>query len=258
MNDDYREFLKLKQGLIDEEQLTENLELQKYHIEKPVGIKAILENFLYHHKLHLVIGGFCLLMVLSMIFLSMNTEKPDMTVLWLSDDAPTSSFFMTDGSLLRASLEEHTPDFNENGNVYVNCLHIDLVIEGRNPQAVQGNAVKLIGELQSANALLFIGNKEVLEKIPGDDLPIEQFYLNLAERYPDNPHVTDTFFYAVNGSALAWETDTDTADDSGAPIPEDLYIVIRVNTATAKLTPEKAAAVLEQSVIVLDIIAAAE
>jgi hypothetical protein len=241
--DDRRELLKLKQGLISEEDSTLEIE-QKPHIEKPVGFTAVMSNFLYHHKIQLIIGGFFAAAVISLIFMSLGKESPDITILLISDDSQVSAFLFFESATLREQIESFTPDFNGDGSVNASCLFIDLVTQGRDPQAIHGNAVKLFAEMQSGNSLMFIGNRAALEAIPHSaEVPLESFYLNLSERYPDNPAVVGDFFLQVSSTELA------DVEFTNVDLPEDLFIVIRINANRADV-------VLGQSLIVLDNIVA--
>jgi hypothetical protein len=243
--DDKRELLKLRQGLVSAEET--QLEVEKPpHIERPVGFTAVTSNFYYHHKLHLVIGGFFLSVIAVFIYLAATDEKPDISILLLSDNVDTSLFFFFEQGELRANIEQFVPDFNENGKILAACLHIDLVTEGRDPQAVHGNHIKLFGEMQGANALIFIGNRQVLESVPFGELALEDFYLDLSERFPDDENVSERFFYRVNSTVLA------DGMYEERPLPEDLYLAVRTNLDTARLTPNRAEQRLVEALIVLD------
>ncbi|MCL1789592.1 MAG: hypothetical protein FWG33_04465 [Oscillospiraceae bacterium] len=202
MIDDKRELLKLKQGLVSAEEspleVDENPEPPKL-----IG-KAALSNFVYHHSLHLKIAGFFLVIGGIFAFFILTAEKHDITILLIADNQEASVFFGIYSARLKKEIEQYTPDFNGNGKVSVECRLIDLVTHvgeiERNPNALQGNMVKLIGEVLTGNSLIYIGNKEALENILGEDMSIEDFYYA---------------FHSMKDTVL--EVDS----------PDDLYIAVR-------------------------------
>jgi hypothetical protein len=202
--DDKRELLKLKQGLIDHRDST--ITKEKYHIVKPTGKKAV-ENFIYHHKLHLVMGAFFAVIIAVFIYFALSTEKSDIKIMLVSDNHETSSFFYIEKARLERAIEQYTPDFNGDGKIHSECLFIDLMTEGRHPDAVQGDRTKLFAEVFTGDVLIYIGNKEALEGIPGEQMNAEDFYRG--------------GFHKVKDTCLA-----DFGFDK-VPIPDDLYIVIR-------------------------------
>ncbi|MCL1880748.1 MAG: hypothetical protein FWF76_01060 [Oscillospiraceae bacterium] len=253
--DERRELLKLKQGLVtdDETSLETHSNSDKPHIERPVGFSAIMSNFYYHYKLHVFIIVFFVLVIAGLIFLTLGGEKPDLTVLFISGEHESSSFFRFEGDTLQKSFEQFTPDFSGNNNIYVKCLFIDLISEGRDPRSVHGNTVKLFGEIQGANALIFVGDRKTLEQIPGGEtgLSVEEFYLNLYERFGEHPNIVDDFFFRIKGSSLAAG---EGIEFNHLPIPEDLYMVVRTNLDTARLNPNRAQDILDNAIEVVDAI----
>jgi len=211
--DDKRQLLKLKQGLITKEETTLEIE-QKPLIIKPTG-KAAVENFFYHHKLHIWIVGFFAVIVGFFIYFGLSGEKADITILLISDSQEASAFFRIEAAELQSAIEHFVPDFDNNGKVRAECLFIDLTLQigeiARNPEAVQGDRIKLFGEVQSGEALLFIGNRQALENIPGEEM-VEDFYVK----------ITDDVFYRVKGSPLEAA-----ANFEWVELPDDLYIAVR-------------------------------
>jgi hypothetical protein len=217
-SDDKRELLKLRQGLVTAEESPLEIN-EKPQVVKLTG-KAALSNFVYHHSLQLKIAAFFLVIAGIFAYFTLSREKPDIIVLLIADTPEASMFFGSEMFELKRELERFTPDFDGNGKVVVECRFIDLVTHvgeiERNPEAIQGNRIKLFGEVQSGNALIYIGNKEALENIPGDVMPVEDFYI---------------IFCNINETKL--EVD----------YPDDIYIAVRnYGTETERL---KALTVLE-------------
>jgi hypothetical protein len=217
--DDKRELLKLKQGLVTEDESVLEVD-EKPHIIKPTG-KAAWSNFVYHHSLQLKFGVFFLIIAAIFVYFALTDEKADITILLIADTPEVSVFFALRAEELELEIELFTPDFDGNGKVHVQCLFIDLVTHvgeiARNPEAVQGNRIKLFGEVRAENALIYIGNREALENIPlGAEMPVEDFYLA---------------FYNVKDTSLELDS------------PEDLYIAVRRSGKESELS--KALTVLE-------------
>jgi len=210
-NNDKRELLKLKQGLIAADDCTE-IEVEKPPVyEKPTGLAGV-QNFLYHQKLYIIIFAFFAVVVSVLLYFALTAEKADLTVLLIADNQETSAFLFTELALIKQAVEAFTPDFNNDKKVYVSCLFIDLVKEGRRVDYIQGNSTKLFGEVRSGKAMIYIGNLEALEGIPASgEMPIYDFYDEIIE---------------VKGSALEKAADFD-SEYGRAQIPEDLYIAIR-------------------------------
>ena len=208
MNDDKRQLLKLKQGLVSEDETSLEID-QKPLFEKPKG-RAAVANFVYHHKLHLAFAAFFVMAAGFFAYFAFTGEKYDMTILWVADNQEMAAFFRGQEAMIRAAIEEYLPDLDNNGRVRADCRFIDLTthvvaddgeVIGRNPQAVQGERVKLFGEVQGGDALIYLGNKSALENIPGEVTPVDDFYVA---------------FYNIKDTRLAI-----------AEPPQDLYIAVR-------------------------------
>jgi hypothetical protein len=207
MNNDKRELLKLKQGLISAEDC-EAITVEKPPIyEKPTGWAGV-QNFFYHHKLHLSFAAFFLVVASILLYFTLTREKVDIKILLIADSQEAAGFFLSESRAFKQAVEHFVPDFDGNGKVNAACLFIDLVREGKHPEAIHGNSVKLFGEVQSRDAMIFVGNKQALENIPASaDMPVEDFYEG---------------FIPVKDTALA-----QIVEFERAKLPDDLYIVIR-------------------------------
>ncbi|MCL2072131.1 MAG: hypothetical protein FWH07_07875 [Oscillospiraceae bacterium] len=218
--DDKRELLKLRQGLVTADE--SGLEVDKKpEITKLTG-KAALSNFVYHHSLQIKIVLFFLVIAGIFAYFTLTSEKYDITILLIADNAETSVFFAVKSSGLKQIIEDATPDYDGNGKSRVEFRFIDLVTHvgeiQRSPDAIHGNRVKLFGEVQTGDSLIYIGNKEALENIPGTAMSVEDFYYA---------------FYSL-GELIT---------ESQLEFPPDLYIAVRNRSDEAELA--KALAVLE-------------
>jgi hypothetical protein len=212
MNDsnsnDKRELLKLKQGLITQDESQLEIDTKPQFI-KPTG-KAAVSNFVYHHKLYIKIAAFFLVVATVFVYFALTAKKADITIVLIADTEEVSHFFMMEAREFGRIIEMFVPDFDSNGYVHADCRFIDLVKTGRNPDMVHGNAVKLFGEVQGGDGAIFIGNLKALENIPESaGMPVEDFYGKIA---------------AVKDTALA-----NAGNFERVQMPLDLYIAVRKN-----------------------------
>ena len=231
---DKRELLKLKQGLISEDDsrlLTE--EREKVRFEKPTG-RAAVSNFFYHYKIHIWVAVFFLTIVGFLVYFTLSAEKADIKILIIADSEEASMFFAIEAEGFERAIENYTPDFNGDGNIHAECMVVDLTTKmgeiQRDPNVVYGNRVKLFGEVQRGEAVIYVGNKQALEGIPGEGMKLEDFYINLKEYFSDfnNPNA-DGVFFKIKGSSLE-----SVADFERVPLPEDLYLAIRISPSENK------------------------
>ena len=159
-NDEKRELLKMKQGLIEESDIIET-DVEKAVIEKPTGMAAV-ENFIYHNKWFILVGLFFTLVVGFLVHQTLTREAADMTVVLVTSDvekAPNLHLKVKDVEL---ALEKYCPDFDKNGNVHVDVFMIDLSKSNPDPQYVNMNSTKFFGEMQRGISQLFICDKDIL------------------------------------------------------------------------------------------------
>jgi hypothetical protein len=215
-NNDKRELLKYKQGLISKEEC-EEIEINKPPIyEKPTGFAAV-QNFFYHYKLHLSFAAFFVVVGVILAYFTLTRDNPDIKILLIGNTQEASAFFFAEQSAIKTAFEQYTPDFNNDGKVYAACFFIDLVTEGRRPDYVQGNHTKLFGEVLGGTAKIFIGNREALENIPKSaDVEFEDFYED---------------YFPFKGSLLEKSVEFHRMD-----VPDDLLVVLRKDADENSLT----------------------
>ena len=231
-NDDKRELLKLKQGIITESELIkeESAAADKKHYEVK-GFKNKVSNFIYLYKLQLVMGVFIALIAALFIYSMVSKEKADISVLVFSGDETISAGLYYKGSDIELALEHYTDDFDENDKVHADVYCIDL-----NPQQdanlFAANQTKFYSEISIGTAQMFIADRKQLEGLIADQEE-ENGYEDLSALYPDNPQVVDKYYYKVKGSPFA---ETAGYTDN---CPEDLYIAIRSDEFNRYITNKK-------------------
>ena len=227
-NKDRVELLKLKQGIVTEEEAALDIE-KPPPLTKPTG-KAAWDNFVYHHKIHLIIGGFVFAVIAILGYLALTDKKPDVKLLLISDCEAVSEFFHFELPRLRSAIEHFTPDYDGNGYVYADCMVIDIVdtVGGvpRNRDLLHANTIKLFGEVRSGEVLLYIGNLDALVSIPGED-GLDDFYVTFAAECG-----TEMMFFPLNRSALRAAEGFSFRD---ILVPNDMVIAVRKSNNEARL-----------------------
>lgn len=216
--DDKRELLRLKQGIIEEsEAITEKVREEKPELH---GVEKI-DNFFYHYKWHVIVIVFFVAVVGYLTIMTLSKEAADLRVLVISDNKEATTDLEYKVNDLEKALEKYCPDFDNNGNVHVDVYYIDMQ---QNPDSNYyfSNQAKLYGELSSGVAHLFIANKSAIDDIIGDET--EPMFENLETLFGGSENLHD-MLYQVKGTQLA----TDAKWENSCP--EDFYIAIRANYA---------------------------
>lgn len=243
LSDDKRELLKLKQGLIEESETIKEDKPQKIELHG----RAKWENIFYHYKVPIFLGIFAVIVVTFLSVDYFNREKMDVRVLMISSTEDAGNIISLKGEALEFAFERYCPDFNGDGKVHVEAYLIDLYQgEYADPNMVMANTAKLFGEMQTGIGQMIIGNKDAFAEIIGKEEKIEDYFTDLSELYPDDPQITDRFYYKIKGSnlarAAAWE----------GSLSDDMYITVRKNTEGFGSNPEETAEYREQALEMLD------
>ena len=139
--DDKRELLKLKQGIINEE------ESEIHEEEKPVyevhGIKKV-ENFFYHYKWYVVAGIFFAAVFVFMMVSLLQKEQGDIRVLVVTKNKGIASNVMYKMQEFEKAFELYCPDYDNSGYIHVDVYNVDLS-ENPDPQYSLAGVTKLTG-----------------------------------------------------------------------------------------------------------------
>lgn len=215
LQDDKRELLKLKQGIIEE---SETIVEEKPHHEELHGF-ARVSNFIYHNKIYIIIVAFFAIVVTFLVVSTVTQERGDARIIIVGNDSSViaSIYFKLDD--YEKALESFTIDYDNNGYVHDDIFYIDMSPTA-DSQYYMSNQAKLYGELATGKAVMLIGNMAMFEELLAGETP-DGMLTNLSDLYPENSAVFDDYYYQVKGSALA--------DAAGyvESCPEDLFIAIR-------------------------------
>lgn len=219
LHDERIELMRLKQGLVEES--------ETIHEEKEEEIKLSfgkkITNFIYHSKWWLGFGIFFIGLGAFLAYDLLSKPNPDMVILMLCDNnsAGTSPF-------LEEYFTEYGEDSNGNGKVLVNVYYIPYCDDDYQ-NYINGVSVKLTTYLNSADAVMVIGNQKTVD----DLLPAEENLVDLSAIYPDDPHVKDYFYYIK---------DTKFAEHIGVSpdsISSDMFFALRKPKDVANDSKEK-------------------
>lgn len=238
--DDKRELLKLKQGIIEE---SDTIKEEKIEYAKPVGAKAKLLNFLYHYKLVIIVVVFLAGVFAFMMYDTLSKEKADLRIMLVATTDEINSTLYLKTNDIELAVEKYCPDFDNSGYVHVETYYVDLT-EGGDPNYYFSNQAKLYGEISTGTAHIFMGNKDMFQGIIGDADPAEMF-VNLGELYPDNENI-DGIYYKIKGTEFA------KACKWIESCPDDLYICVRSVFDGMTSNQEKMLENHEKSLEVLD------
>lgn len=225
--DDKRELLKLKQGLIEE---SETIKEEKAEKTKLSPMKKI-ENFFYHYKLCLIAGVFIALVVGFLAYDLLSRENADVRILYMSSDWELSQQLSAKQKKVELALEQYCPDYDNDGNVHCEIFYIDRS-GNADAQYEMAFQAKLYGEYSSGVANMYITDKATIEEICGEE-DVYSMFTDLSALYPLEENI-DGIYYKLK--------DTDFARLCGWDMscPDDLYIVVRtVNGGMTSNAEEK-------------------
>ncbi len=208
------ELLKLKQGVISEEDIPAPVKVEKhYTVWERIG------NFFYHNKLYLIVGGALFAIVAFLVYDMATTVRPDVSVMFIAEDGNVS--FLT--AKMEEVLEQYCKDYNGDGKVDVRVSYIPAGRElpddpGMNAyalQELQADQTKLVAEFQSSDTIIVIADKKACEQVG----VIDGVFADLSGIFPDDGNV-EGYCYMLDGTALA--------EDIGYPdLSKELFAAFR-------------------------------
>lgn len=218
-NDDKRELLKLKQGLIEESDIIKEVPHEENINYEVKGAGKKIANFLYHYKIHIIVIAFFAAIAFFLTYTVITKEKADIRVLVFAENPDTTASVFFKINDFETAFEQYTPNFDENGYTHVEVFSMNMNPEQDSNYYV-ANQAKLFGELKSGIAQIYAADRSCLELIIGDQEE-SQAFVNLSALYPSDPNVVDSYYYHVKGSTFA------DALMYMEACPDDLYIAIR-------------------------------
>lgn len=179
---EYRELLKMKQGLIEESEL-----IPETGYEKPPELhgRAKFSNFIYHNKWYLIVGIFAAALLTFLIVQTVTREKNDLYVLVISTTRQSELGWRT--SDLEAALEKYCPDFDGNGYVHVGINYIDISTESGVSDYSNAQSIKFTSEIFSGESQLFIADEGLWAALfDNETTASSNFFESFSDRLPED------------------------------------------------------------------------
>ncbi len=205
LRQDRLELLKLKQGVISEEEIPHEEKAKKhYTVWERIG------NFFYHNKWYVIFGTLFAALVIFLAYDYFSTVYPDAAVMIIAADDEFN--YITED--MENVFERYCPDFNGDGEVYVRVSYLPADSDEVSYYD-QAGRTKLVAEFQAGESIMVIGNRQVCEAMG----ITEGVLADMREIYPDDENAIDTG-YMLNG--------TDFAEDIGYEgLSDELFIAFR-------------------------------
>lgn len=220
-NDDKRELLKLKQGLIEESETIKE-EKNGYGdkgVYEVVGFKNKVSNFFYHYKWHVGVTIFIVALASFLIITTVIREIGDIRVLAFAKASDTTESITFKTKDFELAFEQFSKDYDDNGYIHTEFYFMNMG-ENQDYNYYFANQTKLFSEVATGTAQIYIADREMLTEVIGDQTEGEA-YVDLSELYPDEPNIVDKYYFKIKGSNLA---------DAAMYVegcPEDMYLAIR-------------------------------
>ncbi len=200
-NDDRRELLKIKQSrqeMLNEDN-TKNEEPKKTAYEKPHGMAAV-KNFLYYHKVTIIIAAAIIALAAFLVLQTVLREKGDIRVLVISTEATSELSARADA--IGNALARYCPDFDKKHGVVVETVFIDLSAGQNQGQYYLVEQEKLDLEMQNPKSQIIITDEGFRAYASDENGFQSRFFTDLTSLYPEKQGYLDRAI-RFNDTALA-------------------------------------------------------
>ena len=187
------ELMKLKQGLISEEDIPKEEVVQKEY-----SIWERISNFFYHNKVYIIAATAIVLIAGFLIFDFVTTVKPDVAILFIADD-PEVQLLVED---MEDVFAKYSQDYNGDGKIKIRVSYTPAAPDLEQMSSMYyhgGDQVKLSAEFMGSDTIIIIGDKascEVIGITPGDGV-----FADLSEHFPNDENVVE-MGYMLNGTSF--------------------------------------------------------
>lgn len=185
------ELLKLKQGVIAEEDIIYEKEPEKHYT-----LWQRISNFFYHNKMYIIFGTLMAALAAFLIYDYVSNVRPDAVIMIIASDGEFN--FITED--ISSLLEQYCRDNNGDGKISVRVSYLPVSPDEDSASLYyrQADQTKLMAEFQGTEAIMIIGDYEACEVL---DIT-EGVLADLSEYFPDDENVTE-LGYMLNGTSLA-------------------------------------------------------
>ena len=210
------ELLKLKQGIISEEDLPKEEKVEKhYTIWEKIG------NFFYHNKIAVILGTMFAALAIFLIYDLVTTARPDVAVMVIAEDANFDYITVN----MEQVLERYCQDYNGDGKVFVRVTYLPVNYTGSTLH--ESDTVKLMGEFQGEDSIVVIADKESCETFGIN----EDVLADISAMYPGDENV-NALGYMLSGTSFG-------SDIGYEELAYNLFIGFRMPKSGAGLNEEK-------------------
>lgn len=185
------ELLKLKQGVIAEEDVVYEKEPEKhYTVWQRIG------NFFYHNKIYIIFGTLLAALAAFLIYDYVSTVRPDAVVMIIASDGEFN--FITED--ISEFLGQYCSDNNGDGKVSVRVSYLPAAPSEDSVSMYyqQADQTKLMAEFQGTEAIMVMGDYEACEVLG----ITEGVLADLSEYFPNDENVTE-LGYMLSGTDFA-------------------------------------------------------
>lgn len=215
------ELLKLKQGIISEEEIPKEEVVQKEY-----SIWEKISNFFYHNKLYIIAAAVITLIAVFLIYDLVTTVKPDVSVMFIAYDDQVQ--FITED--MEDVLAKYAQDYNGDGKIKIRVSYTPAVLPDSDEASYlyynNSDQVKITAEFIGSDTIIVIGDKNSFSTIGIN--PNDGSFADLNEYFPDDENVTEVGY---------WLHGTSFNEDIGyEDLSDELYVAFRhpQNTVVVK------------------------
>lgn len=216
------ELIKLKQGIISDEDIP-----KEETVVKQYTVWERISNFFYHNKAYVIVGTLFAALVIFLAYDFITRERPDLQAMYIASDYDMSYY----SGELTPLWSSYCEDYNGNGEKLARLYYVPTGYADDTSASAyfaQGDRTKLMGEFQSGNMVMIIGDKEAYQSIGVTD----GVFADCRELFPDDPYAEE-LGYRLAGTDFMEMLGCDTVDDS------DLYVSFRAPVKTMGMSEEK-------------------
>ncbi len=207
LRQDRLELLKLKQGVISEEEIPQEEEPE----EKHYTLWDKISNFFYHNKMYIIFGTLFAALAIFLAYDYFSTVYPDAAVMIIAGDDEFE--YITED--MENVFERYCKDYNGDGKIYVRVSYLPADTDDLSYYD-QAGRTKLVAEFQSGESIIVIGDRNTCEAMG----ITEGVLADMREIYPDDENAFE-LGYMLNG--------TNFAEDIGYEgLSDELFISFRV------------------------------
>lgn len=216
------ELMKLKQGVISEDEVKSAPEPVRTYT---AGEK--ISNFFYHNKIIIIAAAMFIALAVFLIYDFVNKERPDVQAMYIAADYDMSYY----SGELTPLWSKYCPDYNGDGEPIARLYYVPTGYADETMASLyyaQSDRTKLIGEFQSGNVIIIIGDKKAYQSIDA----LEGVFVDCRELFPDDPYAEE-LGYRLAGTDFMDMLGCDTVDDT------ELYVSFRIPGDTMGMKKEK-------------------